>query len=100
MIEKNMADLRKELKQLISMLEMILIHSKNKNNYNIENLRYSTQKFFDKAINYLGDYSEHIVEQSRHFAHLTKKLLDKKPWAVVGIGTTLGLLLGLFLMRR
>ncbi|WWO98873.1 MAG: hypothetical protein V6018_00775 [Candidatus Dasytiphilus stammeri] len=99
--DTTILNLRKNLKILVNSIEDILNNcTDNKNALDIDHLRQKTRHILDEARKSLGDSKEHIMQQTREIATLANNYLHEKPWAGVGIGATLGLMLGFLLMRR
>ncbi|WWP00948.1 MAG: hypothetical protein V6014_01855 [Candidatus Dasytiphilus stammeri] len=98
--DNQLTNLRTKLKNLVTTLEDILNNANLENPSEIENLRNKAKNILDEARECLGDSSEHIMQQTREVAGVANDFLHEKPWAGVGIGATLGLIVGLILMRR
>ncbi|WWO95472.1 MAG: hypothetical protein V6009_00755 [Candidatus Dasytiphilus stammeri] len=99
--DNTFSNLRKDLKLLVNSIENMLNNcTDNKNPSDLENLRQKAKHILDEARKSLGDSTEHIMKQTREVANLANNYLHEKPWAGVGIGATLGLILGCLLMRR
>ncbi|WWO97507.1 MAG: hypothetical protein V6005_00730 [Candidatus Dasytiphilus stammeri] len=98
--DTSISNLRKDLKILVSSIENMLNNCTDKNPSDLENLRQKAKHILDEARKSLGNSKEHIMQQTREVANLANNYLHEKPWAGVGIGATLGLILGCLLMRR
>ncbi|WWO97837.1 MAG: hypothetical protein V6011_02780 [Candidatus Dasytiphilus stammeri] len=98
--DTKITELRTKLQNLVTTLEEILNNANIDNPSEIENWRHKAKNILDEAKECLGDSSEHIMQQTREVASVANDFLHEKPWAGVGIGATLGLILGFILMRR
>ncbi|WWO99256.1 MAG: hypothetical protein V6003_00220 [Candidatus Dasytiphilus stammeri] len=98
--DTKLTELRTKLKNLVTTLEDILNHENLDNPSEIENWRNKAKNILDEARECLGDSSEHIMQQTREVVTVANDFLHEKPWAGVGIGATMGLILGFILMRR
>jgi ElaB/YqjD/DUF883 family membrane-anchored ribosome-binding protein len=63
-------------------------------------LRRKAQAAISSALSRLGDVEERMVGQAKRAASATDNWVHDHPWGAVGIGTAIGVLIGLMISRR
>lgn len=97
----NSSDLlRGELETLANTLEEILNSSSDKPKEELDKLRSKAQHLLQDTRTRLNETSEKIVGQTKEIAGKADNYVHEKPWAGVGIGAAVGLVLGVLLTRR
>lgn len=100
-MSKNNADhLRAELKSLADTLEEVLGNSGEKSKEELSKLRTKAEKALRNSRDRLGDTGDVIARQTREAAARTDEYVRDNPWASVGIGAAIGVVLGVLMSRR
>ncbi|AFJ45582.1 DUF883 family protein [Shimwellia blattae] len=92
--------LRAELKSLADTLEEVLSSSSEKSKDEVERLRDKAQRALKESRARLTETGDAIARQTREAATRADDYVHEKPWAGVGIGAAVGLVLGVLLTRR
>ncbi|WP_435336599.1 DUF883 family protein [Klebsiella sp. K-3] len=101
MAKDNVAeDLRAELKNLADTLEEVLNSSTDKSKEELGKLRSKAESVLKDSRVRLSDTSDAIVKQTRETAARADEYVRENPWTGVGIGTAVGLVVGVLLSRR
>ena len=66
----------------------------------LENAKEQLNERIASARTYLDDVSESIVQRARKSATVTNNYVHEQPWAAVGIGAAVGVLVGFVLGNR
>lgn len=100
MSKDNADDLRAELKSLADTLEEVLSNSGEKSKEELSKLRGKAEQALRESRHRLGETSDVIAKQTREAAARTDEYVRENPWASVGIGAAIGVVLGVLLTRR
>ncbi|SFT86483.1 Membrane-anchored ribosome-binding protein, inhibits growth in stationary phase, ElaB/YqjD/DUF883 family [Kosakonia arachidis] len=100
MSKDNADDLRAELKSLADTLEEVLSNSGEKSKEELSKLRGKAEQALRDSRHRLGETSDLIAKQTREAAARTDEYVRENPWASVGIGAAIGVVLGVLLTRR
>ncbi|SCC18478.1 DUF883 family protein [Kosakonia oryziphila] len=100
MSKDNADDLRAELKSLADTLEEVLSNSGEKSKEELSKLRGKAEQVLRDSRHRLGETSDVIAKQTREAAARTDEYVRENPWASVGIGAAIGVVLGVLLTRR
>lgn len=100
MSKDNADHLRAELKSLADTLEEVLGNSGEKSKEELSKLRTKAEKALRNSRDRLGDTGDVIVRQTREAAARTDEYVRDNPWASVGIGAAIGVVLGVLMSRR
>lgn len=92
--------LRAELKALADTLEEVLDSSTDKPKAEWDKLRAQAQHILQSSREHLKDASEKVTIQTKEIAGHADNYVRENPWAGVGIGAAVGLVLGVLLARR
>ena len=98
--EANTEHLRAELKSLADTLEEVLSTSGDKSKEELSKLRSKAEKALQESRYRLGETGDAIARQTREAAARTDEYVRENPWASVGIGAAIGVVLGVLLTRR
>ena len=98
--EANTEHLRAELKSLADTLEEVLSTSGDKSKEELSKLRSKAEKSLQESRYRLGETGDAIARQTREAAARTDEYVRENPWASVGIGAAIGVVLGVLLTRR
>ncbi|MDF7759180.1 YqjD family protein [Kosakonia cowanii] len=100
MSKDNADHLRAELKSLADTLEEVLGNSGEKSKEELSKLRTRAEKALRNSRERLGDTGDVIARQTREAAARTDEYVRDNPWASVGIGAAIGVVLGVLMSRR
>lgn len=100
MSKDNADHLRAELKSLADTLEEVLGNSGEKSKEELSKLRTKAEKALRNSRDRLGDTGDVIARQTREAAARTDEYVRDNPWACVGIGAAIGVVLGVLMSRR
>lgn len=100
MSKDNADHLRAELKSLADTLEEVLGNSGEKSKEELSRLRTKAEKALRNSRDRLGDTGDVIARQTREAAARTDEYVRDNPWASVGIGAAIGVVLGVLMSRR
>ncbi|MFI8316157.1 YqjD family protein [Kosakonia cowanii] len=100
MSKDNADHLRAELKSLADTLEEVLGNSGEKSKEELSKLRTKAEKALRNSRDRLGDTGDLIARQTREAAARTDEYVRDNPWASVGIGAAIGVVLGVLMSRR
>ena len=98
--EANTEHLRAELKSLADTLEEVLSTSGDKSKEELSKLRSKAEKALQESRYRLGETGDAIARQTREAAARSDEYVRENPWASVGIGAAIGVVLGVLLTRR
>lgn len=93
-------NLRAELKSLADTLEEVLSTSGEKSKSDLDKLRSKAQSALNDTRARLGDSGERIAQTTREAAGRADVYVRDNPWTSVGVGTAIGVVLGVLLTRR
>lgn len=97
---KNNDALRAELKSLADTLEEVLSNSGEQSKEEVEKLRTKAQRALKDSRQRLSETGDAIARQTREAATRTDEYVHDNPWAGIGIGAAVGVMLGVLLARR
>jgi len=92
--------LRAELKSLADTLEEVLSSSGNKSKEELSKLRNKAEQALHESRYRLGETSDVLAKQTREAAARADEYVRENPWAGVGIGAAVGVVIGMLLTRR
>lgn len=92
--------LRAELKSLADTLEEVLNSSTDKSKEELSKLRSKAESALKESRYRLGETSDALAKQTREAAAKADEYVRDNPWAGVGIGAAVGMVLGVLLTRR
>ncbi|POP44001.1 hypothetical protein CHU32_15175 [Superficieibacter electus] len=98
--DTNTDHLRAELKSLTDTLEEVLSSSGDKSKEEISKLRSKAERALKDSRKSLGETGDALAKQTRVAAERTDEYVRENPWASVGIGAAIGVVLGVLLARR
>ncbi|MTH45776.1 DUF883 family protein [Intestinirhabdus alba] len=93
-------NLRAELKSLTDTLEEVLSASGDKSREELSKIRSKAERALKESRNRLGETGDAIAKQTREAASRADDYVRENPWAGVGIGAAVGVVLGMLLARR
>lgn len=93
-------ELRAELKSLADSLEAILSTGENKSKEELANIRNKAQSALEQTRGRLAQSGEQILNHTREAAASADNYVRENPWTGIGIGATVGVVLGVLLARR
>ena len=88
------------MKSLADTLEEVLSTSGDKSKEELSKLRSKAEKALQESRYRLGETGDAIARQTREAAARTDEYVRENPWASVGIGAAIGVVLGVLLTRR
>ncbi|MDC9605397.1 DUF883 family protein [Xenorhabdus griffiniae] len=97
---KSSEDLRAELQSLADTLEEVLNSSGDNSKAELEKLRSKAERTLKNARTTLSEASDRLVGQTKEIAGHADNYVRENPWAGVGIGAAIGVVLGVLLSRR
>ncbi|RCW97094.1 MULTISPECIES: YqjD family protein [Kosakonia] len=100
MSKDNADNLRAELKSLADTLEEVLSNSSDKSKEELSKLRTKAEQALRDSRHRLGETGDALARQTREAAARTDEYVRENPWASVGIGAAVGVVLGVLLSRR
>ncbi|AGN85859.1 MULTISPECIES: DUF883 family protein [Enterobacteriaceae] len=100
MSKDNADNLRAELKSLADTLEEVLSNSSDKSKEELSKLRTKAEQALRDSRHRLGETGDALARQTREAAARTDEYVRDNPWASVGIGAAVGVVLGVLLSRR
>ena len=100
MSKDNDDNLRAELKSLADTLEEVLSNSSDKSKEELSKLRTKAEQALRDSRHRLGETGDALARQTREAAARTDEYVRENPWASVGIGAAVGVVLGVLLSRR
>ncbi|MEG1211767.1 MAG: YqjD family protein [Leclercia sp.] len=92
--------LRAELKSLADTLEEVLSSSGDKSKEELSKLRSKAEQALHESRYRLGETSDALAKQTREAAARADEYVRDNPWAGVGIGAAVGVVIGMLLTRR
>ncbi|SQI43097.1 Bacterial protein of uncharacterised function (DUF883) [Leminorella richardii] len=92
--------LHEELQTLVDTLEETLQSTTEQSGAEIEKLYTKAEGLLKEARARLSETGGKIVDQTKEVADKADSYVHEKPWASVGIGAAVGLVLGVLLSRR
>lgn len=92
--------LRAELKSLADTLEEVLSSSTDKSKEELSKLRNKAERALKESRTRLSETGDAIAHQTRIAAGHADDYVKENPWTGVGIGTAIGVVLGILLSRR
>jgi ElaB/YqjD/DUF883 family membrane-anchored ribosome-binding protein len=98
--DSNAENLRAELKALADTLEEVLNSSTDKPKAEVEKLRSKAESALKESRARLSDAGDRIATQTKQVAGHADDYVRSNPWAGVGIGAAVGVVLGVLLARR
>ncbi|WP_414164959.1 DUF883 family protein [Superficieibacter sp. BNK-5] len=98
--DTNTDHLRAELKSLTDTLEEVLSSSGDKSKEEMSKLRSKAERALKDSRKSLGETGDALAKQTRVAAERTDEYVRENPWASVGIGAAIGVVLGVLLARR
>ncbi|AJC65095.1 MULTISPECIES: DUF883 family protein [Dickeya] len=98
--ESDTEQLRAELRSLGDTLEEVLRSSGDKSKAELEKLRDKAESVLKESRERLNDTGDRISAQAREATQCADEFVHKNPWAGIGIGAAVGVVLGLLLARR
>ncbi|WES67786.1 YqjD family protein [Superficieibacter sp. HKU1] len=98
--DNNTDHLRAELKSLTDTLEEVLSSSSDKSKEEMSKLRSKAERALKDSRKSLGETGDALAKQTRVAAERTDEYVRENPWASVGIGAAIGVVLGVLLARR
>lgn len=93
-------NLRAELKSLADTLEEVLSTSSEKSKSELDKLRSKAHSALKDTRAILGDSGDRIAQTTRQAADRADVYVRDNPWTSVGVGTAIGVVLGVLLTRR
>nr|WP_314264331.1 YqjD family protein [uncultured Moellerella sp.] len=93
-------ELRAELKSLADSLEAILNDTGSKSKEEIENIKSKAESALFSSRQKLSMAGEKITAQTKEMAGKADHYVRENPWAGIGIGATVGVVLGILLAKR
>ena len=96
----NSDQLRSELGSLADTLEELLHSSADRSQEEFDKLKSKAEEVLKGTRESLGQNSRHLVDQTKQAADCANNYVHKNPWTSVGIGTAVGVVLGVLLARR
>lgn len=100
MSKENADHLRAELKSLADTLEEVLTSSGDKSKEELSKLRGKAEQALRESRYRLGETGDILARQTREAAARTDEYVRENPWASVGIGAAIGVVLGVLFTRR
>ncbi|PHM62924.1 DUF883 family protein [Xenorhabdus ishibashii] len=98
--KKSSEDLRAELQSLADTLEEVLNSSGDNSKAELEKLRSKAERTLKNARTTLSEAGDKLVGQTKEIAGHADSYVRENPWAGVGIGAAVGVVLGVLLSRR
>ncbi|KNC12166.1 hypothetical protein AC791_02175 [Klebsiella sp. RIT-PI-d] len=98
--DNNTDHLRAELKSLTDTLEEVLSSSGDKSKEEMSKLRSKAERALKDSRRSLGETGDALAKQTRVAAERTDEYVRENPWASVGIGAAIGVVLGVLVARR
>ncbi len=100
MSNSTFTNVRDDLKPLIQDAQALLDEAADVGEAKAAELRSTAMKVLDQAITRANDLQESAVRRGRKIAHDTDVYVHEKPWRAVGAAGTIGLLIGMLIVRR
>jgi ElaB/YqjD/DUF883 family membrane-anchored ribosome-binding protein len=100
MSNSTFTNVRSELKPLMHDAQALLDEATEVGEEKAAELRSKAIKVLDQAITRANDLQETAVRRGRKIAHDTDVYVHEKPWRAVGVAGTVGLLIGMLIVRR
>ena len=94
------ADLKNEFKDLITDVEELVMQTASLTGDELKLVREKLSERLESAKESLQDMGSDIAKRGRKAARATNEYVHEQPWKAIGIGATVGLLLGVILARR
>lgn len=98
--ESTSRPLHHELETLADTLEELLHSAEDKPKAELDKLRSKAENLLKHTRTRLSNTSEKFVGQTKEIADRADNYVHEKPWAGVGIGAAVGVVLGVLLTRR
>ena len=98
--ESTSEPLKEELQSLVTTLEETLQSTTDKSGAEVEKLYTKAEGLLKEARARLSETGGKIASQTKEVAGKADDYVHEKPWAGVGIGAAVGLVIGVLLARR
>ncbi|MCK8539446.1 DUF883 family protein [Yersinia ruckeri] len=98
--DRTAENLRAELKSLADTLEEVLHSSTDKPKAELDKLRSKAESALKDTRERLSETGDKIAAQTKEIAGKADNYVHDNPWTGVGIGATVGVVLGVLLSRR
>lgn len=98
--DSHAENLRAELKSLADTLEEVLNSSGDKSKAELDKLRSKAEDALKDTRARLSEAGDKLAHQTKQIAGQADEYVRDNPWAGVGIGAAVGVVLGVLLTRR
>lgn len=89
-----------DLKQVMTSAEELLNATANQSDEAIAKARARAESTIREAKDKLWGLEQNVVDQAKHVVHDGANQIKEHPWAAVGVGAGVGLLIGMLIARR
>jgi ElaB/YqjD/DUF883 family membrane-anchored ribosome-binding protein len=100
MSNSTFSNVRNELKPLMQDAQALLDEAADMGDAKAAELRTKAMKTLDHAISRANELQESAIRKGRKIAKDTDAYVHEKPWRVIGVAGTVGLLIGMLIVRR
>lgn len=100
MSNSTFSNVRNELKPLMQDAQALLDEAADMGDAKAAELRNKAMKTLDQAITRANELQESAIRKGRKIAQDTDAYVHEKPWRVIGVAGTVGLLIGMLIVRR
>lgn len=100
MSNSTFSNVRNELKPLMQDAQALLDEAADMGDAKAAELRTKAMKTLDQAITRANELQESAIRKGRKIAQDTDAYVHEKPWRVIGVAGTIGLLIGMLIVRR
>ncbi|RLR57961.1 hypothetical protein CKA49_36520 [Pseudomonas aeruginosa] len=98
--QRSNQELRTELESLANTLEELLNSSADKSKEELQSLRSKAESALKGSRAKLSEAGREIVDNTKEIAGKADNYVRENPWTGIGIGETVGVVLGVLLAKR
>lgn len=99
MADATREQLSNDIRHVLDDVQSLLTQAADSSGQQAHDLRLRATEKLKSAQSTLGDLQHAAAERSRHAVHATDDWVHTHPWAAMGIGASVGFLLGMLISR-
>lgn len=99
-LKESQQRLARDLRQVVRDAEGVLRHSVKEAGEGYDEARNQLEQSVKTAKRQLSDLEQALLDRTKEAAHAADHYVRTHPWESIGVGTGIGLLLGMLIARR